>query len=358
MAKELESSFYQTDNNYNYLNRQNGLEWHRQETSNYDASLYTNYLDWISRYPLLTASQEKISFKAYKLGLDIRFIKNNRSFMSEVDEKNSDKFANLFQDSDSLEEMLTNANLKLVVYAVNRWYRFHIRSTFDVMDLIQEGNIGLVKAVRKFDYERGTRFSTYAAWWIKQSVDRASREKSRTIHIPIHIQERINRLNRMITFHNNSDNGLSTVLSNNQADNLNEKLGLTKSDIDTLVHVFTSGVAIAPVSLGLATTEDGSPLEEVIGLEDDQLSEIEEEDQQRTLSLKIAELLVSADLTPQERLAIQLRFGLLDGNERVLREVGDGLGGVTRERARQIVSKGLEKLRLKINSQDFKPDNL
>ena len=263
------------------------------------------YLKEIGRVPLLTTEEEVVL--AEKIGTG--------------DQK--------------AKKRLTEANLRLVVSIAKRY----VGRGMHFLDLIQEGNVGLIKAVEKFDHTKGFKFSTYATWWIRQAITRAIADQARTIRIPVHIVETINRLKKVQSqlLHENGYEPSEEVIA--------EKMGLTVERVREIMRV-----AQEPVSMEtpIGPEEDSRLMdfirdEDALAPDDAALKTITNEDIDTVLKT----------LTPREEQVIRLRFGLKDGRCHTLEEVGSEFN-VTRERIRQIEAKALRKLRHPVRSNKFK----
>ncbi|MBR1730056.1 MAG: RNA polymerase sigma factor RpoD [Selenomonadaceae bacterium] len=263
------------------------------------------YLKEIGRVPLLTAQQEVDLAKRMKAG-----------------------------DEDA-QKQLAEANLRLVVSIAKRY----VGRGMLFLDLIQEGNLGLIKAVEKFDYTKGYKFSTYATWWIRQAITRAIADQARTIRIPVHMVETINKLIRV------SRNLLQKLGRDPTAEEIAEEMDVSVDRVREIMKI-----AQEPVSLETPIgEEEDSNLGDFI--EDQEAPAPAEQASFLLLKEQLEEVLQT--LTPRETRVLRLRFGLDDGKARTLEEVGQSFG-VTRERIRQIEAKALRKLRHPSRSKKLK----
>ena len=292
------------------------------------------YLREIGRVPLLTAQDEVELAKSIEAGLfaEEKLRGDGQpggSLCAEMAE-----LAQLGADGIRAKQRLIEANLRLVVSIAKRY----IGRGLVFLDLIQEGNLGLIRAVEKFDYTKGYKFSTYATWWIRQAITRAIADQARTIRIPVHMVETINKMAR-IQRQLHQDLGREAL-----PEEIADEMGLSLERVAEIQRI-----AQEPVSLQSPIGEEDSDLGDFI------------EDADAVVPMEAAAFImlqeqlerVLNNLTVREQRIIQLRFGLTDGHPRTLEEVGREFG-VTRERIRQIESKTLAKLRHPSRAQMLK----
>ncbi len=271
------------------------------------------YLKEIGRVPLLSMEQEKSLAMRIEAGeLELQ--------------KNGTADSRLVADGDEAKRQLTEANLRLVVSIAKKY----VGRGMLFLDLIQEGNLGLIRAVEKFDYRKGYKFSTYATWWIRQAITRALADQARTIRIPVHMVETINRLIKI------SRQLLQELGREPAVEEIAEAMGLTPEKVREVMKISQEPISLeTPIG-----EEEDSHLGDFI--EDQEAVAPAEAASVMLLKEKMQDVL--QNLTERERKVLVLRFGLEDGHQRTLEEVGQEFG-VTRERIRQIEAKALRKLR-------------
>ncbi len=282
------------------------------------------YLREIGRVPLLNAEEE------------VRLAQRMERGKAERAKLEQNKTTRRYiEDGEEAQRRLTEANLRLVVSVAKKY----IGRGMSLLDLIQEGNIGLIRAVEKFDYTKGYKFSTYATWWICQAITRAIADQARTIRIPVHMVETINRLIRI------SRRLLQELGREPTSEEIAEQMEITAEKVREIIKVSQEPVSLeTPIG-----EEDDSHLGDFI--EDHTALAPAEAASHQLLKEQVEDVLDS--LTERERKVLQLRFGLDDGRSRTLEEVGKEFH-VTRERIRQIEAKALRKLRHPSRSRKLK----
>ena len=279
-----------------------------KKEQNYESYIYSDssntsnamkmYLKEIEEYPMLSAKEEVELAKA------------------------------IIDSSEEAKEKFINANYRLVVSIAKR-YR---KESVDMLDLIQAGNIGLIKAVEKYDYKKGFKFSTYATWWIKQSITRYIDDCENTIRIPVHLHQRINFVKR-------KKQELANVLQREPS--MEELAEVCELEVDKVLDILKRDKNIVSLDTPIKEDEDSSLVEFIPSdahFGDVVMYEVE----QNNLREKIDEVLT--DLSDQEQQVLRMRFGLDDDTPKTLEEIGK-VFGVTRERIRQIEAKAIRKLR-------------
>ncbi|WUH93636.1 RNA polymerase sigma factor [Streptomyces sp. NBC_00433] len=295
----------------------------RADPSGPSADLFRQYLREIGRIPLLTAAQEVELARQVEAGL---FAEEKLTAFPDLDSQLAVDLDCIVVQGRMAKRRLIEANLRLVVSVAKRY----IGRGLTMLDLVQEGNLGLIRAVEKFDYARGYKFSTYATWWIRQAMSRALADQARTIRVPVHVVELINRVIRV------QRRLLQERGYEPSAEDVAAQLDITPERVGEVLRLAQEPVSLhAPVG-----EEDDVALGDLIE-DGDAASPVES-----AAFMLLREHLeaVLSTLGERERKVVQLRYGLADGRPRTLEEIGR-LFGVTRERIRQIESKTLGKLR-------------
>lgn len=283
------------------------------------------YLKEMSRVPLLKVQEEMDIARRIETGRSSKLELNRSNGGCPADRKI--ELQNLVEDGISAREHLIKANTRLVVSVAKRYMGRGV----PFLDLIQEGNLGLMKAVEKYDYHRGFRFSTYATWWIRQTITRSIADQGRTIRVPVHMVDRIRQLYKV-------SHELEQVLGRvPNSQELAEKLDVPIEKVEWMLQV-----SWLPLSLESPINEDEEDSELGQFVEDQVTPTPMESTYSKLLREKIEEVLDS--LPPREARILRLRFGLENGHNYTLEEVGEKFG-LTRERIRQIESKALRRLR-------------
>ncbi|MFE6620103.1 RNA polymerase sigma factor [Streptomyces sp. NPDC057740] len=293
------------------------------DTSGPSSDLFRQYLREIGRIPLLTAAEEVELARRVEAGL---FAEEKLSSTPDLESRLALDLDRLVVMGRMAKRRLIEANLRLVVSVAKRY----VGRGLTMLDLVQEGNLGLIRAVEKFDYARGYKFSTYATWWIRQAMSRALADQARTIRVPVHVVELINRVVRV------------------QRRMLQER-GYEPTPEEVAAHLDLPPERVSEV---LRLAQEPVSLHAPVGEEDDVALGDLIEDGDATSPVESAAFLllrehleaVLSTLGERERKVVQLRYGLADGRPRTLEEIGR-IFGVTRERIRQIESKTLNKLR-------------
>ncbi|MFE4669980.1 RNA polymerase sigma factor [Streptomyces sp. NPDC056716] len=293
------------------------------DTSGPTSDLFRQYLREIGRISLLTAAEEVDLARRVEAGL---FAEEKLGSTPDLDSELALDLDKLVVMGRMAKRRLIEANLRLVVSVAKRY----VGRGLTMLDLVQEGNLGLIRAVEKFDYARGYKFSTYATWWIRQAMSRALADQARTIRVPVHVVELINRVVRV------------------------QRRLLQERGYEPTAEEVAAQLDLAPERVGevLRLAQEPVSLHAPVGEEDDvALGDLIEDGDAASPVESAAFLLlrehleaVLSTLGERERKVVQLRYGLADGRPRTLEEIGR-IFGVTRERIRQIESKTLNKLR-------------
>ena len=281
------------------------------------------YLKEIGQIPLLDPKEEPIIARQIQEGVEAKEAMKS----PDLSDEEKKKLAKVVADGEQAKQTLISSNLRLVVSIAKKY----VGRGMLFLDLIQEGNCGLIKAVEKFDYTKGFKFSTYATWWIRQSITRAIADQARTIRIPVHMVETINKLTRI----------QRQLVQDLGRDPLPEEIAEKMENISAEKVREIQKIALDPVSLETPIgEEDDSHLGDFIEDKDT----LSPDDYTNNQLLKDEINAVLQGLTEREEKVLRLRFGLLDGRTRTLEEVGKEFN-VTRERIRQIEAKALRKLK-------------
>ena len=297
------------------------------------------YLKEIGKVDLLTPDEEVELAKKMQAGMEakekIKELDERQRNGEQIDEKEYQALRKAIRGGKNAKKRLSEANLRLVVSIAKRY----VGRGMLFLDLIQEGNLGLLKAVEKFDCTKGFKFSTYATWWIRQAITRAIADQARTIRIPVHMVETINKVIRV------SRQLLQELGHDPQPEEIAEEMNMPVERVREILKI-----AQEPVSLETPIgEEEDSHLGDFIP--DDDALEPAEAASFTLLKEQLVEVLKT--LTPREEKVLRLRFGIEDGRTRTLEEVGKEFN-VTRERIRQIEAKALRKLRHPSRSKKLK----
>ncbi|MFG2095377.1 RNA polymerase sigma factor RpoD/SigA [Streptomyces sp. NPDC048612] len=299
-----------------------------------DRDLVGMYLDEIARTPLLDAAKEVELSQTIEAGVYARQILDGEVTDGNAAGADREELAALVEESDKAKDIFIRSNLRLVVAVARRYPR----AGLPLLDLIQEGNAGLVRAVEKFDYTKGFKFSTYATWWIRQAITRSIADQSRTIRLPVHLVEELGRIRR-VQREFNRENGRDP-----EPAEVAGELGSTPARVTDVLDW-----ARDPVSLNMSVDDDG----------DTQFGDLLEDTSAASPEQSVLTLLRSEELEDlidrlDHRTAsiIKARYGIEDGRERTLTEVGKQ-HGLTRERIRQIEKHALLELKRMAHDTGF-----
>ncbi|QVQ52959.1 RNA polymerase sigma factor [Spiractinospora alimapuensis] len=287
------------------------------------------YLKAIGRRQLLTAADEVELAKRIEAGLYAEYrlgLVEGPSAPPALSDTEREELSSIAQDGRDAKAHMLEANLRLVVSVAKKYSD----RGMSLLDVVQEGNLGLIRAVEKFDYAKGYKFSTYAMWWIRQAIQRGFADSARTIRLPVHVLELLSKVSRL-------ERDMHQQLGREPTpEELAHELDRTPAQIEELLRITRQ-----PISLDSTIGEDG---ETRIGdlIEDIDASEASEVVDRQIMADQLRHAL--DDLEPREATIMSLRFGLMDGRPRTLDEIGKHLG-LTRERIRQLEKQSLSKLR-------------
>lgn len=298
------------------------------------------YLKEIGKVPLLTAEEEIALAKRIEAGAEAAakstdLLTGDGSLWKKLPFDERRKYRRMVADGERARQELTSANLRLVVSISKRY----VNRGVPILDLVQEGNLGLMRAVQKYDYSKGFKFSTYATWWIRQAISRAIADQSRTIRVPVHMVESINRVVR-------AQRQLGQKLERDPTmAEIAEEVELPEVKVKEILRIASQN----PLSLDTPVgDEDDASMADFIA---DGAEAPVDQAARKFMAQAVNEVL--NDLSERESEVVRLRFGLVDGRPRTLEEVGKQFG-VTRERIRQIESKTLAKLRHPLRSDQLR----
>jgi RNA polymerase primary sigma factor len=289
------------------------------------------YLREMSRVALLSMEEETLLAQRYEAGLRAE----TRLATEDLSDCDRALLLNVAEDGKNARDHLIRANTRLVVSIAKKYMARGV----PFLDLIQEGNLGLMKAVEKFEYTRGFRFSTYATWWIRQTITRAIADQGRTIRVPVHMTDRIRQLYKTVR-KLEQEHGCKPT-----PDEIAAEMGIESRKVQWMLKV-----SWKPLSLEQPVGEEEDS-ELSMFIEDESAPTPAQSAQDNLLREKVEEVL--ATLTPREARILRLRFGLANGRAYTLEEVGEKFG-LTRERIRQIEGKALRRLRHPVRSRQLR----
>ncbi|TDC52133.1 sigma-70 family RNA polymerase sigma factor [Jiangella ureilytica] len=288
-----------------------------------DYDMVGQYLRQISTTPLLSAAQEVELARRIEAGVFAASLLDGGVY----GDASRAELEALVRDGEQAKDHMIRANLRLVVSAARKYYR---NSGLPFLDIVQEGNLGLIRAVEKFDYTKGFKFSTYAMWWIRQAIERGKAERARTIRLPVHVLETLSKIGK-------AERKLAVSLGREPtADELAAETDLAPARVTELRRISRD-----TVSLDTPLGDEGSAS---IGdlIEDTETPQATDVIEFKVLGEQVRELV--GTLAPREALIVSMRFGLEDGEQHTLQEVAERVG-LTKERVRQLEKLALSELR-------------